>query len=86
MQIKNFASFLFVCIDAFIGSAISARSQRKLNNFKKYWQKLPKSNMRYRFRDLEAVQERMRAMRMNKNRRIPVNPRFQKYLSHFNRI
>ena len=85
MQIKNFVTFLFVCTDAFIGSAISARSHRKLNNFKKYWQTLPKSNKRYRFGDLEAVQERMRVMRINKNRRIPINPRFQKYLSHFNR-
>ena len=84
MQILNIAPFVLVCTDAFIGSSISARSQRKLNNFKSYWQKSPSNDIRYRHDEIEAVQKRMRVMGMNKIRRTPrYNPRLQKYLSHF---
>ena len=82
MQILNVAPFLLVCTEAFIGSSISARSQRKLNNFKSYWQNSPRNDTRYRYDEIEAVQKRMRVMRMNKTRP-RFNPRLQKYLSHF---
>ena len=84
MQILNIAPFVLVCTDAFIASSISARSQRKLNNFKSYWQKSPSNDIRYRNNEIESIQKRMRVMRMNKIRRTPsYNPRLQKYLSHF---
>ena len=84
MQILNGTSFLLVCIDAFIGSSISARSQRKINNFKSHWQKSPSYDILNRNDEIEAVQKRMRFMRMNKIRQTPrSNARLQKYLSHF---
>ena len=84
MQILNVASFLLVCIDAFIGSSISARSQRKINNSISYWQKSPSYDIRYLNDEIEDVQKQMRLMRMNKIRQTPrCNARLQKYLSHF---